>query len=220
MLGQQTPGRLDLALILLFLQIPISILANIVANYVQQTFEERPRFERLPTRNKLVLFLVIFVLLQIPAVILVATLSSAPVTAASESISCVASWIASLAFAVLVVYLDGYYWNTEIQGGQPSDHAKHFIMGFIFNLACAPLILPILLTMLKVKDPRLLLFYHSLTPTFVLTFPAFVVSVYRYTQQVAIERSPEAVQRQLAGFRQDVEALASHGDTLNSSVQG
>ena len=146
-------------------------------------------------------------------------MSSVPLTVGSESISYVATWIVPLTFALLVVYLDGYYWNTEIQGGQPSDHAKHFIMGFIFNVACAPLILLILLIVLKVKDPRLLLFYHSLIPTFVLAFPAFVVSVYRYTQQVAIEHSPEAVQRQLAGFRQDVEALASSGETRNSSVQ-
>lgn len=74
-----------LGLLLLILQVPIGILANIVANYLQQLFEEHPRFNPLPTTNKLFIFLFVFLILQIPALWLSLLMSESSISAGRQT---------------------------------------------------------------------------------------------------------------------------------------
>ena len=56
--------------LLAILQVPVGLLSNVVANYVQQLFDGHSKYGQWATKNKLILFAIMFVAFQVPALIL------------------------------------------------------------------------------------------------------------------------------------------------------
>ena len=190
-----------------------AITANILADYAQQVIDTHPKLSRLTSGNKLVLFTVVFLVFQIPACVLGAVLAVGAQPDGMPGLS--ASWvwwIPAVGFSLGAAYLTGRYWNSEVRPNAGSDGLDHLAVGLTFSVALVPLTVPAMALVFKVTDPLVILFYHSVTPPFVMACPAFIIIVFKYLCQVIVERFGEAAERRMAEYEGDARALGVDGD--------